>query len=158
MEAEVPVQQPLIDRLIDHDPSSRVEAAPTRGQAVARLRAALKRDLEWLLNTRRVAEHRAEPYAEVARSVFNYGLPDLSSSPLNSFEHQMKLLRTVEQTIALFEPRLSRVKVTALRPMSRHERAMHFRIDALLVMDPAPERVLFDAVLDVGRGECQVEG
>ena len=37
-------------------------------------------------------------------------------------------------------------------------RVLRFQIEALLKMDPAPEQVLFDTVLQLNSGEYQVKG
>ena len=155
---EVTVQQPLLDRLIDLDPASSVEPMQTRASAVRALKEALRRDLEWLLNTRRTPLDLSGGYAELGRSVFFYGLPDLTSVSLHSREEELQLLATIEKAIAMFEPRLAHVKVTPRDAAERHERMLHFQIDALLMVDPAPEAISFDTVLNVDRGNCEVKG
>lgn len=155
---EVTVQPPLLDRLIDLDPSSTVEPVQTRAAAVRALKEALRRDLEWLLNTRRAPLDIPKGYQELTHSVFLYGLPDLTSVSLHSFEDEMQLLGMIEKAIATFEPRLSQVKVTAREDQDRSERVLHFQIDALLMVDPAPESISFDTVLNVDRGNCEVKG
>ena len=157
-DAEVSVQQPLLDRLIDLEPSSTVEAPQTRAMAVRVLKEALRRDLEWLLNTRRTPLDAPKAYRELTRSVFVYGLPDLSGISLNSFDDELQLLSVIEKAIATFEPRLSHVKVTPREPLDRRERMLHFQIDGLLMVDPAPESISFDTVLNVERGNCEVKG
>ena len=42
--------------------------------------------------------------------------------------------------------------------MSEGTRQMRFVIQALLKMDPSPERVSFDTVLDLATGQYAVEG
>jgi hypothetical protein len=50
----------VFDRLIDRDPRNRLaEEAMTRAQSVRELKNALRRDLEWLLNSRRVTVPRS---------------------------------------------------------------------------------------------------
>ena len=61
LEAEQTIKQSLLDRLLDHEPKSNVEPLPTRAQSLRALKTALRRDLEWLLNTRRVLPHDSEP-------------------------------------------------------------------------------------------------
>jgi type VI secretion system protein ImpF len=155
---EVSVQQPLLDRLIDLEPASGVEPPQTRAMAVRSLKEAVRRDLEWLLNTRRTSLDMPKLYHELSRSVFLYGLPDLSSVSLHSFQDEVQLLGVIEKTIATFEPRLSHVKVTPQETLDRRERMLHFQIDALLMVDPAPESISFDTVLNVDRGACEVKG
>jgi type VI secretion system protein ImpF len=118
----------------------------------------VRRDLEWLLNTRRVVEPPPESLIEVNRSLYNYGLPDFSSYSLSSPKDRGKLLRALETTIALFEPRLAGVKVTAVESPTAGSRVLRFQIEGLLLKDPAPEQVSFDTVLQLANGEYQVKG
>ena len=155
-DAEVSLQQPLLDRLIDTDPSSRVEAPLTRAQAVRGLKEAVRRDLEWLLNTRSTPVHIPKAYSELPESVFNYGFPDLTSVALNSPDDESRLVALLEKTIARFEPRMAHVKVTPREPLRKSERMLHFQIDGLLMLDPAPEAISFDTVLNV-EGSCEVK-
>ena len=53
---ERPIQQSLLDRLIDLDPLSKVEPMPTRAESIREFKAGVRRDLEWLLNSRRTPE------------------------------------------------------------------------------------------------------
>jgi len=50
------VTQSVLERLIDREPKEQSEMAPTRAQSVRALKSSLRRDLEWLLNTRRTPE------------------------------------------------------------------------------------------------------
>ena len=71
------------------------------------LKASLRRDLEWLLNTRQIPDAVGpETYRELERSLYNYGLPDVTSMSLDSLADQQKLSAPdPEQTLADFEPR-----------------------------------------------------
>ncbi len=148
-ETDFKITQSILDRLTDSDPRT----TPER-----QLKAAVRRDLEWLLNTRRVVEPPPESLTEVNRSLYNYGLPDFSSYSLSSPKDRSKLLRALETTIALFEPRLAGVKVTAVEAPSAGSRVLRFQIEGLLLKDPAPEQVSFDTVLQLANGEYQVKG
>jgi type VI secretion system protein ImpF len=143
------ITQCLIDRLMEADP----KMTPER-----QLKAALRRDLESLLNTRRVVEPPPEALTEVTRSLYNYGLPDFSSYSLSSPKDRGRLLRALEVSISLFEPRLAGVKVTAVEAPSAGSRVLRFQIEGLLLKDPAPEQVSFDTVLQLANGEYQVKG
>ncbi len=148
-ETDFKITQSIFDRLVDSDP----RITPER-----QLKAAVRRDLEWLLNTRRVVEPPPESLVEVNRSLYNYGLPDFSSYSLSSPKDRSKLLRALEITIALFEPRLAGVKVTAVESPTAGSRVLRFQIEGLLLKDPAPEQVSFDTVLQLANGEYQVKG
>ena len=117
----------------------------------------MRRDLEWLLNTRRNPDEAPESLAELSQSVYNYGLPDFSAVSLNSPKDRDWLLVEVERTVALFEPRLKDVRVTLLDEPGVN-RALHFQIEGMLQMDPAPEQVSFDTVLQLTNGEYQIRG
>jgi type VI secretion system protein ImpF len=68
------------------------------------------------------------------------------------------LVRALETAIAIFEPRLVDVKVTPVDISTTTTRVMRFQIEGLLLMDPAPEQVSFDTVLQLTSGEYQVKG
>ncbi len=156
LEPEVTVQPPLLDRLVDLDRTAAADPPQSRSAAVRALRDALRRDLEWLLNTRRTALEIPKSYSELRESVFNYGLPDITNYPVRNKGEADSLLQMLEKTIATFEPRLVQVKVYARDPFTRSERTMHFHIEALLLVDPAPEAVSFDTVVSLDRGACEV--
>jgi type VI secretion system protein ImpF len=146
----------ILDRLIDEHPDTSVELPLSRSESVRELKEALKRDLEWLLNTRRIAVPPEESLIEVNRSLYIYGLPDFTAFSLNSPKDQAKLVRLLQATLKLFEPRLENVKIVPLAADARGTRTLRFRIEGLLIMDPAPEHVSFDTVLDLTKGEYEV--
>jgi type VI secretion system protein ImpF len=157
-DADIAVTPSLLDRLIDLDPHSPADAPASRTQSVRQLKASLRRDLEWLLNTRRNPDEVPENYEQVFRSLYNYGLPDVTSMSLNSPRDRQRLLRTVEVAIAVFEPRLTNVRVRAVDNASGAPRVVRFQIEAMLQMDPAPEQIFFDTLLQLSSGEYQVKG
>ena len=144
--------------MIDRDPAGITEAPPTRAQSVRTLKAALRRDLEWLLNTRRTPEAVEAEFPELERSLFNYGLPDITSLSWDSSRDRARLARIIEQTLDVFEPRLKRIKVVILEASPGAQHVMRFQIEGLLDMDPAPELISFDTVLQLSSGEYQVKG
>jgi type VI secretion system protein ImpF len=149
----------VFDRLIDRDPRNLMgEEAMTRAQSVREMKNAVRRDLEWLLNSRRVAVPPDEALAEVNRSVYVFGLSDFSGWSLSSNKDQIRLLRSVQQTIRIFEPRLTNVNIVPIESQTVATRTLRFRIDGMLVMDPAPEHVSFDTVLDLTNARYQLKG
>jgi type VI secretion system protein ImpF len=146
---DVQVTLSVFDRLIDHEPKSAAEAPLTRAESVRRLRAAVRRDLEWLLNSRRVAVPPSASLREVNESVYIFGIPDINSVSLSNPQDRLALLGQIKRSIALFEPRLKDVKVIPVEdPGKKRFQRLDFRIEAQLVMDPAPEAILFDTTLD----------
>jgi type VI secretion system protein ImpF len=152
------VTQSLVDRLIDRDPKTPADPAITRAQSVRQLKAALRRDLEWLLNSRRIPDAAPESMAELSQSLYNFGLPDFSSMSLNSPKDRSQLLAELENTVALFEPRLKDIKVSLVESPGVNTRMLHFQIEGMLMMDPAPEQISFDTVLQLTSGEYQIRG
>jgi type VI secretion system protein ImpF len=158
-DTDAAVTLPLIDRLIDDEPNVRNEPPLTRAQSVRALKAALRRDLEWLLNTRRNIEEAPEAFEFLAKSLFNFGLPDITSLSFNNPKDRNRLLRMLEATIELYEPRIAEARVTMLSTGEEtYSRVMRFQIEGMLMMDPAPERITFDTVLQLNSGECRVKG
>jgi type VI secretion system protein ImpF len=152
-----PATLSVLDRLIDRDPKTRSEVPFTRAQSLRELKLALKRDLEWLLNTRKTIDPSPETARETVRSVYHYGFTDISSKSVLSGRDHSDLVREMELAIAVFEPRLKRARVR-MELMEGSYRALNFVIEGLLCMDPAPEPVRFDTVLELGKGEYEVKG
>ena len=71
----------------------------------AALRATVKRDLAWLLNTTQFgARGELEHYNEVETSVLNYGVPDLAGRSLHS-RTILDRAREIRKAIRVFETR-----------------------------------------------------
>jgi type VI secretion system protein ImpF len=155
-ELERTVQQSLLDRLIDDDPDVQRDQPMTWAQSVRQLKASLRRDLDWLLNTRRVAIPAPEELTELGRSLYQFGIPDLSSMDRDSSAVRARLLRIIEQAIADFEPRLAGVSASLAEGSDDSRQRMRFLIEAMLRMDPNPEPVAFDTMLEVSSGEYQL--
>jgi type VI secretion system protein ImpF len=156
-EATGPVTLSVLDRLIDNDPKNNQEIPLTRPQSLRELRAALKRDLEWLLNTRRTIDPAPDSARETVRSVYHYGFADISSKAVLSTKDHGDLIREMEAAIAVFEPRLKRAKVR-IEQVEDTTRTVRFVIEGMLCMDPAPEPVRFDTMLELGKCEYEVKG
>ncbi len=156
-EAAGPVTLSVLDRLIDREPKNRFEIPLTRAQSLRELKLALKRDLEWLLNNRKTIDPAPESAVETNRSVYHYGFSDISSRSTHSSRDQAEIVREMESAISIFEPRLKRARVR-MEPVEGSFRVLRFVIEGLLCMDPAPEPVRFDTVLELGKGEYEIKG
>jgi type VI secretion system protein ImpF len=155
-----PVQLSVLDRLLDNDPSNRREAPLTRSQSVHELKAAIRRDLEWLLNTRSCIQQPKgsdETDFELVESVYNYGVPDMTNLCLSSVRDRRQLSHLIEQAIANYEPRLQGVHVVT-QPVERDQRQLRFVIEGMLQIEPSPELVSFDTFVEMGSGECRIKG
>jgi type VI secretion system protein ImpF len=155
---KIPIVPSILDRLLDDDPLNSREPVSNHFQNFRSLERAVARDLEALLNTKRETLEELPPeFTEVNRSLITYGLPDFTVFGLDSIDDRNRILRSVEQVIADFEPRLESVRVAFEAPRE-HDRGLRFRIEALLRVDPAPEPVTFDAVLQLSTQEYVVHG
>ncbi len=157
-EFEGNITQSVVDRLMDLEPREAVDPQFSRAKHLKEYRTAVRRDLQWLLNTRRINEAAGPDMPDLRRSLFNYGLPDFSSYSLNSSNDRAELTSHIEDTIEIFEPRLRDVHVIVLESEAGDTRVLRFKIEALLVMDPAPEQIFFDGIRDPGNGEYQLLG
>jgi type VI secretion system protein ImpF len=156
IDEEIRINLSVLDRLVDFEPEAKAEPLPSRSKALRQVKLALKRDLEWLLNTRRVLEVPDElPF--VSDSILSYGLPDFTNLSVKSAEDQHDLTRALEATLKRFEPRLEDVVVTVANA-SVLERAYRFKIEARLRIDPVPEPISFDTTLQLGSGNFAVKG
>jgi type VI secretion system protein ImpF len=157
-QGDVTVTLSVLDRLIDREPRTQVEAPLTRSQSIRIMKAAVQRDLEWLLNSRRIFQEPDESLKEVNRSVYVFGLPDFSSYTVASGADRSKLSRQLVSAIKLFEPRLLNVRVVPVESSESGVQELRFRIEGLLAMDPAPEPVSFDTVVELRSSNCRVSG
>lgn len=153
---EIRINLSVLDRLVDFEPEAKAEAPPSRSKALRQVKQALKRDLEWLLNTRRVLEVPDE-LPLLANSLLAYGLPDFSNSSVRSAGDQHDLTLALEVTLKRFEPRLEDI-VVSVANASVLERAFRFKIEARLRIDPVPEPISFDTTLQIGSGNFAVKG
>jgi type VI secretion system protein ImpF len=151
------VQQGLIDRLIDLEPDNHLEVPMSRAESLRQLRMAVKRDLEWLLNSTRMPIEVPESCAEAEKSVLFYGLPDISSISGQDAAQQQRLQRSLEEAIETFEPRLARARVTTRERFRATKQSITFHVEAMLMIDPAPERISFDTVLEISKGAYSVK-
>lgn len=145
----------ILDRLLDDDPQTTREAPRSQAQSLAELKRSVKRDLEWLLNTRHNGVDIAETLEELNESLAVYGLPDLTSLSVKNPNEQNRLAKAIETALRIFEPRFINVKVS-LEPIDNTDRQLRFRIEAHLDIEPVPEPISFDTVLQVGNGEFAV--
>jgi type VI secretion system protein ImpF len=148
----------VLDRLIDMEPDNRLENPLSRAQSVRLLKNSVRRDLEWLLNTRRIADLPDEGLKEVSKSTYAYGLPDLSAISVGSSGDRNRLVRQIVASINLFEPRLANVRVVLVETPDAGRKDVRMRIEAMLRMDPVPEPISFDTVIELKSGNCHIAG
>jgi type VI secretion system protein ImpF len=154
---EDPLLPSVLDRLIDDEPESHVEAARSRAQMLRDLKQSVRRDLENLLNTRWRCSVWPPDLDQLDGSLMNYGTPDFSGVNLGSAAAREELRGVLEKIIRRFEPRFKRVNVRLLdRTDGRVDRTLRFQIDGLLYAEPAPEPVQYDTEVETPTGEVHV--
>lgn len=146
----------VLDRLIDFDPGISREPASSRSRNLKQLKETVRRDLEWLLNTRATALEETPDPLELHSSLATYGLPDFTNLGTNNVDDQRRMRAAIQNAIKVFEPRLQDVAVT-LQASESSDRVLHFRIDARLRVEPTPEPISFDTVLQIVSGEYEVK-
>jgi type VI secretion system protein ImpF len=145
-----PPQLSVLDRL-----DSGRGSAPA---GISDLRAAVRRDLERLLNTRwRSRTYPEQLKDELETSMVNYGTPDLTGANMGAATAREEFRRLIERVIQQYEPRLMRVRVEVLENTRKADRTMHFRIDAVLRVKPTPEPVTFDTALEPTTSTFSIE-
>jgi type VI secretion system protein ImpF len=148
---ETLVTQSILDRLME------VEEWPsTRSQSTRFFRDSLKRDLEWLLNTRQPPDMQIGSYPGAKASVINFGLPDISALGLSNTSDHRTLRIAIETCLRNYEPRLMDVRVT-IEGSDTVDRRLRFHIEGNMKLDPAPEEISFDTVLELTSGEYKVK-
>lgn len=139
----------LLDRLLDERPDQPHDPPAVASEQVGRLRRAVHRDLEALLNARRPWRSVPTRLAALRTSALAFGLPDFTAGAYND-RRQRELLRAeIEATLRRFEPRLAEVRVHLADDAGPLRTTLVLRIDAVLLMDPAPEPITFDTTIDV---------
>lgn len=155
-ETEIRVTPSVLDRLLDFEPKAQQEAPKSRSRNLRELKQSVRRDLEWLLNSRCFPEDIDENLEEVFKSVIVYGLPDITGVSAKNHLEQKRLTRALEAAIRNFESRLIDLKVS-LEPVSTTDKALKFRIEARLDIEPSPEPIAFDTILQLGSGDFEVK-
>ena len=150
-----------MDRLTAR-PVDKPESAYFSGMDVRELKAAVARDLAWLLNTRvwlPYDDADLRGLDEASESILTYGIPDLSTFSWDNALDRRKIASIVEKVIRTFEPRLlgRSVKVEILPTESTADFSVKLRIEAILQVDPISEHVAFDSVAEFGGGGIFIE-
>jgi type VI secretion system protein ImpF len=156
--SEQPLVPSVLDRLLDDEPELSREAPRSRNQILRDLKQSVRRDLEDLLNTRRRCGVIPPGLDGLEQSLAAYGLPEVTGVRFGSEEGRERFRELLETIIVRWEPRFKTVKVVLLDGPEQFDRAVRFRVDALLLADPAPEPVVFDSRVEPATGGFEVRG
>jgi type VI secretion system protein ImpF len=153
------LQPSLLDRLTDDEPAKSQEARNRRVLSLGRLRESVLRDVAWLLNSSNLPQPDLEEnYPHVAKSVVNYGLPDLAGLTASGID-VAELEQIVKQALWDFEPRIMRhtLKVRAHADGSdMSHNALVFEIEGDLWAQPIPLELLLKSEIDLETGDIAV--
>lgn len=152
----------LVDRLSMAEPEGGSNALfllnPSKAnplETIRKYKESVKRDLEWLLNTRRTFDDRLDEYPLLSTSVYAYGLPDITSVNISSAKDQNRLLQIMTESLEAFDTRLRGIEIE-MDSFSGPSRILKFRISGVVLMDPAPEEITIDTVLE-SNGKYEVK-
>jgi type VI secretion system protein ImpF len=146
----------VFDRLLDDQPREHQENQSLFAFDLGKLKQAVARDMEALLNSRNVDLDQAlERFPQARNSMIDFGITDLSSLSLLDPGDRAYLRDKIRITVERHEPRLGRIRVSLDAP-SGTERMLRFRVDAILKILPTRPPVSFDATLQLSSNSCQI--
>jgi type VI secretion system protein ImpF len=151
-----PLLPSLLDRLIDEEPDQSTEPLWRGSYRVDELREHVRRDLEFLLNTRHGRADLLTPERELSISTLAFGLPDFTGVVGGGLESRERIRSAVERSIRDYEPRLQQVQVEVVGNQEEHDRNVRLSIRAVLCVNPIEEPVVFDTTVESTTGGCEV--
>lgn len=153
------LQPSLLDRLLDDEPGATQESRERRVLSLSQLRAAVLRDLIWLLNTGCQSQEDLDGFREVERSVLNYGVPSLAGRPLSGLK-VLELEQAITRAIERYEPRILsrslRVHIITEEANGRPNQLV-MEIEGELWAQPLPESLYIRTAVDLETGHFTLE-
>ena len=153
------LQPCLLDRLTDDHPEAKQESRERRVVSLAQYRRGVRRDLQALLNSKaRSRSDRIHEFGEVARSVVNFGIPDLCGQTLSGLSIT-EIERQLVQCIQWFEPRINKDSLTISASGAEDDvgNGVAIEIRGELWAQPAPEELYIKTEVDLETGRCELE-
>ncbi|MBJ6372535.1 type VI secretion system baseplate subunit TssE [Sedimentitalea arenosa] len=153
------LQPSLLDRLTDNAPGELKETRESRVIDLSRLRDIIQRDLSLLLNTTNIESSiDTEAMPNVARSVLNYGLREVSGEYSTAIRAEL-IRRSIQKAIEVHEPRIIKgtVEVTLSPDDSQKDMTVALIIRADMWAQPMPLELYLRSKVDVITGEVSME-
>ena len=155
-DSQQPLLPSLLDRLVDTEPEQSSEPLWRGSYRIDELREHVRRDLEYLMNTRHGRDDLVTRSSELSVSTLSYGLPDFTGMIGGGVEASERIRSVVERAVRDFEPRLTNVQVEVRDPEFAYDRNIRLTIHATLSVYPIVELVTFDTNLEPVSGNCEV--
>ncbi|QDH16330.1 type VI secretion system baseplate subunit TssE [Swingsia samuiensis] len=141
----------VLDRLLDAHPE-RADPPPSNVRTLAQIHAALRRDLEALLNSDRPWVVLKPHQATLQSSPLGYGLSDVTARALSDDDERERIRTEVENTLRRFDSRLTNIRVSLLPDNAPMSTVIRLQIEGVLLLDPQPELVRYStAILPPGQ-------
>lgn len=137
----------VLDRLLDDYPDRMDDRRVLDAQARLTLRDTIRRDLEALLNATRPWVTTAPHHDALKQSPLGYGLVDVTASVLSNADERERIRTDVETVIALFEPRLSAVRVSLLPDEAPLSAVIPLHVEAVLLVTSEPEYIRYSTAI-----------
>lgn len=153
------LQPSLLDRLIDNEPAVSVESRDRRVLSFSQLRAAVLRDLVWLLNTACQRPADIDGMREVEKSVLNFGVPSLTGrtvSGLRAIDIEQDLTRAIERYEPRILPRSLHVRVITEEKHGKPN-TLVMEIEGEIWAQPLPEPLYIRTAVDLETGHFTLE-
>lgn len=153
------LQPSLLDRLTDHEPTSRTETRDDRVINIHRLRDIIRRDLSWLLNSNsQDTLIDAEQYPNIATSVLNYGVQEVAGD-FSTEIRAAEIRKAIKRAIILFEPRIKNgtLEIIARKDKKSSQTIVEFDIRADMWAQPLPMELYLRSQVDLTTGQLHLE-
>ena len=155
------LQPALLDRLVDDAPHHKRESDAQRTLTHQELRAAVLRDLGWLLNATGLGlPMDSNRYPHTAHSVLNYGLPMLSGQFTSSLQ-RASMEQALKNAIVQFEPRILprtlEVELVMENAALDSHNCIRLQIRGMLWAQPVPLEFLLRSRIDLEEGRIEIE-
>ncbi|KXF77936.1 type VI secretion protein [Paramesorhizobium deserti] len=147
----------VLDRLLDASPDLKQDPLASPIDQVCEMRETIRRDLETLLNTRRCPITPPAELKELGNSLVCFGIDGTVSMNLVTDEAKLILARALERRIALFETRLSDIRVTILKNGATGRRTLRIGIEATFSPYDGLPPISFETVIDPSTQHFSVE-
>ena len=146
------LQPSLLDRLTDNAPEHRRESLDQQSLTLQQLRAAVLRDIAWLLNTTNLAAiDDLDAYPRVAASTLNFGVPGFSGM-VAAAGKTIALEAAIMDALRRYEPR---IRPASLRVRARDDSGdravptLVFDIHGELWAQPVPVQLFLETSIDI---------